>query len=469
MDGTQVAAEGGRTGYWSTTKDPYGSTISPDAGSPFTLSSTVDPLNPSSSYCAEMTGTMAPLNTQNYPYAAMEANFVASGTYDITANEPTGPTITGVVFDMKAIITGPTVFAQNLPSVCFTPTVRFTIADSTTTTSSDANGVNITPLDTNWHSVTVFFNQMLTTDMSVTDVLQTHALDQTTAIQVQWELTFPAATYDISVGNVQFVTLTPPAPAPPLPGSTAWSPALIDNCEQNTNFALKNSGRGGVWFDMADNGGNCPPYNHNLTSSPWADTICPVNGGYPFIMSPGGCPNSPGYCARITGYAMANASPYPFPGLGVHLLPAIPDTSAGCPAGVGYDQSLNISSLGYTGFSFYAKIGASSPTSIQVMGADATTDPDLQVRQCGSTVAGSCGALPTGWCNANHVYTQTGLTTSWNPYQVSFASLINPSWCTHNPQLTFDTTQAIGIQWQIPQSSNNQIPYDFSVDDVSFY
>ncbi len=457
----QVVQVSGRSGYWSTTADPYGSTVSPSTSgaNTFVMSASTDNLYANSNYCARMTGTTAPFSTANYPYVAMEANFVPSGSYNISANAPAGPAITGVQFDMKAIITGDPNHdvITGINNVCFSPAVRFMIADGTTTTSSDANGVNLTPANANWNTYTVYFNQMMTTDIAVTDVLQTHVLDQTTAMQVQWEVTFPAANYDISVGNIRFITSNPPPAAVP----PSWPAALIDNCEQNTNFALINSGRGGVWFNMADNSGNCP-----TNSSAYQDTICPINGGLPMIMSPGGSPASPGYCARITGTGMHNASPYPFPGMGVHFMPAIPDTSAGCPPGVGFDQPYNIQTSpggSYTGFQFYAKVGAGSQTSVQVMGADATTDPNLQTPQCGTNTPGLCDA--TDWCNANHVKTIT-VTTSWVIYQVPFAQLVNPSWCTHNSHNggAFDPTESIGIQWQLATGN-----YDFSVDDVSFY
>ncbi len=394
-----------------------------------------------------MTGTVAQIVNGNYPFAGMGADFTATGTYDITENVPGA---TGVVFNLKAVFTG--------AGLGISPPVRFMITDAATTQSDDGNGVNLTPVNGNWNAVTVFFNQMMTTGRSVS---QTHVLDLTTAYQLQWEVTYPGANYDVSVDDVMFTTATPPAAAVP----PNWPPALIDNCEQGSSSSLINSGRGGPWFTMGDNANNCPPNNWTYLNMATQDVIWPPNNGAPFIMSPGGDAISPNYCARITGTGMVSASPYPFPTLGLHFLPQIPNANAGCPLGTGNDALYDIdTSPGgpYTGFQFWAKVGAGSQTIVEVMGVDATTDPNIVSQQCSFMNPNNCDTMD--WCNANHCYEINGLTTTWVQYQVPFTSIINPAWCTHNPQATFKTSQAVGIQWQFSSGA-----FDFSVDDVSFY
>ena len=163
-------------------------------------------------------------------------------------------------------------------------------------------------------------------------------------------------------------------------------------------------------------------------------------------MTSGGDPVSPLYSARMTGTMGASG----YPGMGLHFLPASGSN----------DQVYNINTAPggpYTGFQFYAKFGAAG--SIAVMGADATTDPNVSGATC---TTGGTGA--SNICNANHVAT-LAVGTGWTQYQVPFTSMINPTWNNKNPQTSFVTNQAVGIQWQI----TNPGAFDFSVDDITFY
>ena len=411
----QISIVNGRNGYWSTAADAIGSTVGTASGT--TVFGDTSPGvglggTGTSSYCAQITGVLTNPSGANYPFAAVQANFVTVGGYDAS-----GYGYTGVRFDIKANLTGP----------CFAPYVRFQMVDGTTLTSADANGVNLTLPQGAWTPVTVFFNQMMTTGRSG-GVTQTHVLDLTTLQNVQWQVTYPGITYSVSVDNVQFVSTGAPAAAVP----PSWPNNLIDNGELGVNNTLYVANRGGgPWFTF-DNAS--------------MDTVCPTAGSA-FIMNPGGNALSPLYAARMTGIMGAGG----YPGMGCHFLPS--DAS-------NFDQIYNITTSPggpYTGFQFYAKFGTAG--TIAVMGADATTDPNTAAPTCANGGTGG-----TNICNANHVY-MVPVTTSWAQYQVAFTSMVNPSWNTNNPQLTFKASQAVGIQWQIGTAG----AYDFWVDDISFY
>ncbi len=409
----QILVQAGRNGYWSTAEDGLGlgTTVGTSSGT------TVFGLSPglnASSFAARITGVLGTPSGSNYPFASMQANFVTVGSYSI----PGG--YTGVAFDIKASFTGP----------CIQPYVRFQMVDGTTLASADANGINLTLNSGAVTHVVVYFNQMLTTGRSG-GVSQNHALDTASVSNLQWQVTYPGATYDVTVDNVQFVSGGPGTPSNPLPGSSGWAQSLIDDCEQGVNNCLLNQGRGGPWFTF---------------DNPAADTICPTSGSA-FIMHTPGDLISPLYCARMTG-TMGSGG---YPGMGVHFLPS---------DGAGKDQIYNINTAPggpYTSFKFYAKFATAG--NIAVMGADAGTDPNIAAPTCAT---GGTGGQSI--CNANHVVT-VAVGTAWAQYTVAFTSMIKPSWNSFNPQATFDAANSIGIQWQISAAG----AYDFSVDDITFF
>ncbi len=446
-DCPSLYTQNGINGFFFTTTDLIGTSISPVVGSYFL------PSNPgyNSNYCARITGTVSMPTTAitpgatactiiSYPFASLEANFVTNGTYNISSSISGA---TGIRFDLKAAITGS----------CIPPPIRFMITDSVTSVTQDANGYMIIPSTGwtgSWNPVTVYFDQMMT-EGRVTPM--SHALDLTTATQMQWQITYPGAGYDISVDNVSFVTSADPNPASVPPSFPA---SLIDNCQLGINFCPNIMGpndsrsRGGPWFVYANNPAN---------SSNGSDIICPANGGFPFLMSPVNDLPGATYAARMTGIMGANG----YPGMGVHFLPA---------DSCGYDQPYNIqasqTSGPYTGIQFYAKVGSDGQDStVQVVIPDSTTDPNIRNPICNSS-----------YCNGNKS-DLVDLAASFNPWgefydtwmliQCPFTSFTPPSWANSNPVKTLQTNEAIGVQFQVNSNSTANGYFDIWIDTLSFY
>jgi len=412
----QVSVVAGRNGYWATYVDAYGSSVVPSAAGTFAPDTSP---GDGSTYAAHISGTMAPpSNSYASVYAGLSGNFVnPQGPYNITTNVPGA---TGIAFKIKATYTN--TCANEMPAV------RFSVADNTTSSSSDTNGVAVTvPTMGTWTPVTVFFNQMMTTGSNVP---QTHQLDLTTAIAMKWQFQGEGLGYDIWVDDIQFVTTAPPtATVPP-----TWSANAIDNMEDGDNQLLLNGPRNGYWYTVIDTAGGtiCPPA---------AATGLP---GAPFIMQPGGNAGS-NYCARISGTTGAACGPpsysnCPYAELGFNFLNS-GGTAVVINSATVYEY--DISALGLTGVQFYAK-AATAGLGVGFGISDNTTDPSSDVNSYGDTY-----------------------TASWALYQEPFAisHLVTAGWGV--PQThALDLTTIIAATWKIGTGTT---PYDFSVDDVSFY
>jgi hypothetical protein len=341
-----------------------------------------------SNYAAQISGTLADVSSA---YAGMDFGFLSSGgAYNIPSS------ITGVVFEAKVTFTG----------ACVPPPVFFFISDATTNPVSDPNHVNV-PIGATWQAVTVYFNQMMTSGRAVS---QTHVLDTTTAMTLGWQFNTSNQNigYDLWVDNVQFITATPPAAAVP----PSWNAALIDNFEQGDNQVILQGGRNGYWYVSADAN----------------STICPLVGGN-FEPTSGGDPVSPLYCDRIFGTVASGG----YAQLGMNFT----------------SPSAAYNAASYTGFTFYAKAGAGSSTTLSFGADDEYSTPS----------GGFCGAGYS--CYQSKGTTET-LTNGWVQYTVPFASMSNAGDAGHT---ALDPSQLYDMGFNM----NSAGAFDMSVDDVGFY
>jgi Leucine-rich repeat (LRR) protein len=384
-DTNQLPPNGGRSGYWGSYSDGS-STLVPAVGSTFAMSSP----GYQSNYAAQISGVLADISGA---YVGMSSNFVSTGgAYNIPSS------ITGVVFEAKAAFTG----------ACASPLVEFFISDATTNPSSDTNHVNV-PVGPNWQAVTVFFNQMMTSGRSG-GVTQTHLLDTTTAMAMSWQINTSNQNigYDLWVDNVQFITATPPTAAVP----PSWSSALIDNFEQGDTQMILQGGRNGYWYVNADAN----------------STVCPLPGGN-YVPSPAGDSVSPLYAAQLFGTVATGG----FAQLGTNFTSPQAAYNAGS----------------YTGFTFYAKAGSGSTTTLTFGADDEYTIPSADI----------CGVSYSCYLNKGTVET---LTNNWVQYTVPFTSMVDAA---DTAQPVLDPTQLYDMNF----SMNSPGAFDLWVDDVSFY
>jgi hypothetical protein len=173
--------------------------------------------------------------------------------------------------------------------------------------------------------------------------------------------------------------------------------------EDGDYLIIPQQGRNGTWFEYNDGSGT--------TQYPVTTT------GIPFIMSSPGDPASPLYAAQIDGSMDSSSSPY---------------------AGMGFtftnpEGPYNAAAYGYTGISFWAKVGAGTASSVRFMVSQSQTTPPSNGGSCATTCYDNYGE--------NLIFTNT-----WTQYSVNFNQMTQAGW---GIPVTFDPTSLMTVQWQV--------------------
>jgi hypothetical protein len=108
----------------------------------------------------------------------------------------------------------------------------------------------------------------------------------------------------------------------------------------------------------------------------------------------------------------------------------------------------------YQGLSFWAKVGASSTTTVRVRFISADTDPR----------GGKCKTTgPTDQLCFNHYYLDVPVTTSWKLYTIRFADFVQPNNGAIFP--TINLSQMYGLEFYFLTGAN----FEVWIDDLAFY
>lgn len=185
---------------------------------------------------------------------------------------------------------------------------------------------------------------------------------------------------------------------------------LIDNMENNTGSILSLGGRVGAWYT----------YNDQTTTG----TQSPAMGSS-FLPEAGGI--NGGHAAHTSGSGFTTWGA----GMGFDL------NNTGTTKGI-YDASA------FQGIAFWAK---GTPFRVKVL--IASTTPVAE----GGTCQTNCG---------DDFGIAIAATSSFQQFPVKFSSLTQEHW---GAPATFDATQMIGVQFQVPSGTT----FDFWVDDIGFY
>lgn len=211
------------------------------------------------------------------------------------------------------------------------------------------------------------------------------------------------------------------AEAPGIPDADIPPPAdpdLIDNLDDGNDHIAVTPTRRGSWYTFHD------------------ETVggVQVPGDSAFTLTMGG-PSSTGFYVHTTGHGFTEWG-----------------------AGVGFD--LNAGDSGpkgkfnagaYTGVTFKAKGNVTIRVSVQIAAVLETT------------LGGTCVASTTAGMECDDVHGMSvPLTTSWQTYQVPFASLAQEGW---GKPATFDKATLTAVAFQTLPSAT----FDLSIDDIRFY
>jgi endoglucanase len=195
----------------------------------------------------------------------------------------------------------------------------------------------------------------------------------------------------------------------------------IDDAEDNNNQVVRQKGRAGYWYTYGDKLGS---------------TITPPTGasGGKFAMSAGGA-NGSKFAAHMSGQIASSGEPL-YSGMGFSFT----DPKAA------YDAKAN----GYTGISFWAKIGSGSAAQVRLKVPDVATDPDGKV--CTNACFNDFGADLT-------------LTETWTKYTIPFSTMTQmDGWGDPHPP-AIDASKLYGVQFQVTTMGAQ---YDVWIDDLQF-
>ena len=128
-------------------------------------------------------------------------------------------------------------------------------------------------------------------------------------------------------------------------------------------------------------------------------------------------------------------------------------------AGMGFDfnntsaKSCVYNASAYTGIKFWAKGNAAIKAMVKVPGTTQSTSD-----------SGTCTA--TGMCE-DHYFLQPKpiLTDTWTQYTIDFSSTTTFGQEGWGAKVAFDKANIIAVQFQVGMG----VPFDFSVDDITFY
>ncbi len=212
---------------------------------------------------------------------------------------------------------------------------------------------------------------------------------------------------------------------------------LIDDMEaagvgMMNDGIVMNEGRTGYWYvynDMSPAGMQVPdPATHSFIP----EKLMPARGTSLYAAHTSG-----------TGFTVWGA------GFGFDI-----NNPGGGDGGNGAPMPYDTTKFGFKGIYFFAKVGATSTTSVRVLMSDKSSNP----------AAGVCNPAATAphgmQCSDDAGFTLT-LTNDWQGYAVPFSSLSRSGF---GPPGAFDPTTLYYIHWQVTQ--NNQ--FDITIDDIYF-
>lgn len=212
-----------------------------------------------------------------------------------------------------------------------------------------------------------------------------------------------------------------PRPAVPLPASCpparaqGGSNLVIDDLASGNGQIIVTDGRNGFWYDRGDGSAG------NLSPSP----------STPLQVALGSGPRG-GYAARMAGSGFTSS--------GAAMGFSFSQSEAGiCP----YDASP------FSGISFWAKAASPLLARFNVLTAD-TQD----ARDGGSPASGPSN--PFGF--------PVAVATTWQKYTIAFGDLIRKASDDDAHAVTFDSSQLIGVEFQVPSNTT----FDLSVTDLAF-
>ena len=223
----------------------------------------------------------------------------------------------------------------------------------------------------------------------------------------------PPGTPDAEVEDIDAPPGIPDADIPP-----PADPDLIDNLDDGNDHIALTPTRHGSWYTFHD------------------ETVggVQVPGDAAFTLTMGG-PSGTGYYVHTTGHGFTDWG-----------------------AGVGFDLNTGDSgpkgkfnASAYTGVSFKAKGNVTIRVAVQTTAVLETT------------LGGTCVASMVAGMECDDVHGMTvALTTSWQTYQVPFASLAQEGW---GKPATFDKATLTAVSFQTLPSAT----FDVSVDEIRFY
>jgi len=131
-------------------------------------------------------------------------------------------------------------------------------------------------------------------------------------------------------------------------------------------------------------------------------------------------------------------------------------------AGIGFDfnnsasKSCAYDASAYSGIKFWAKGNVAIRATVKIPGTTA--------KKANGSDAGSCVATTTAMCDDHYGLTTATLTPAWKQFTLDFAAttFAQEGWGT---KVAFDPKSVIAMQFQVAKA----LPFDFSIDDVTFY
>lgn len=200
---------------------------------------------------------------------------------------------------------------------------------------------------------------------------------------------------------------------------------LIDDLEDGNSQIAQQGRRVGNWFTYND-GASCTETPSPLTQ------FNPITGGA----------NGSAVAANINGLGCTTWGA----GMGFDFNRANGvSTAQSCPYDVGP----------YVGIAFFAKSATS--TSFNVLVPLMTTES--------ATIGGKCTPT-TGLCDDHYRKNISSVSPVWTQYKVLFSELKQYGF---GVPTSFDPTQTVGIRFEILAGSTATVPYDLSVDQLTFF
>lgn len=219
----------------------------------------------------------------------------------------------------------------------------------------------------------------------------------------------------------------------PDPNATVDPTAMIDDFEDGDGLVLVVDGRNGGWWTAADaTGGTLVPAQTSLTNMP------PT----PERLAEPRCGSH--YAMRITGEGFTDWGAI----LGVGL--AYGTRPNGQPGTVPYDASAR------TGVDFWARVGDTSTNNVFFEVTDSNSEPDGGV----CDVNGGIGTE----CYDHFGVNLTNLDTSWHHYHIPFSGLSQRNFGVKADGVV--TSAVYNLAFAFLSATD---PFDFWVDDISFY